>query len=73
MSYSFFYHFNKPASRQRGIPIISLHYRDKCLLVENLVCNVPTRGRINKNRQPNFVVTGKANNLVIKDNIAYID
>ena len=72
MTHTFFFHYNKPASKQKGKPVISLHYRKHCLLVDNLVCTVPTQGRINK-RQPLFVVTGKANKVEIKDNIAYID
>jgi len=70
--YSFFFHYNKPASKQRGRPIISLHYRQQCLLVENLVCNVPTKGKVNK-RQPFFVMTGKANEVVIDSNVAHIN
>lgn len=72
MKYAFFYHYNKPASKKCGIPMISLHYRDRCLLVKNIVINVPTRGRINK-RQPHFVVTGRAESVSIRDDIAYID
>lgn len=72
MRYSFFFHYNKPASKQRGRPIISLHYRQQCLLVENLVCNVPTKGKVNK-RQPFFVMTGKANEVVIDSNVAHIN
>jgi len=71
MKYSFFYHYNKPASRQQGKPVISVHYKGVCLMVNNLVCGVPTKGRINK-RQPFFVMTGKAKDVVVKDNVAYI-
>lgn len=70
-SYSFFFHYNKPASRTKGVPVISIHYRGQCLLVQNIVCSVPTSGKINK-RQPFFVMTGKAHNIVVKDNVAYV-
>lgn len=71
MKRSFFFHYNKPASRQRGKPVISIHYKDRCLLVDNIVCSVETKGRINK-RQPFFVIAGKASDISIKDNIAYV-
>ncbi len=71
MKRSFFFHYNKPASRSKGKPVISLHYKDRCLLVDNIVCKVPTNGRINK-RQPFFVIAGKASDVSIKDNIAYV-
>lgn len=71
MKYSFFFHYNKPASKQQGIPVISLHYRGACHLVNNLVCEVPTKGKINK-RQPFFVMTGKAENIQIEDGMAHI-
>ena len=67
----FFFHYNKPASRKRGKPIISLHYSKQCHLVENIVCNVYTRGKIRK-RQPYFVLTGDADQITIEDGIATI-
>jgi hypothetical protein len=70
-SYSFFFHYNKPASRAKGSPVISIHYRGQCFLAGNIVCSVPTVGRINK-RQPFFVMTGKAQSVIIKNNVAYI-
>jgi hypothetical protein len=41
------------------------------MLVENIVCNVPTKGKINK-RQPFFVVCGKAQSIEIINKIAFI-
>jgi len=73
VKYSFFFHYNKPASRQKGSPVISLHYKQQCHLVGNVVCNVPTKGKINVKRQPNFVMAGKAENVLIENNVAYID
>lgn len=68
----FFFHFNKPASRSAGKPIISVHYQKKCTLVENVVCNVKTRGKIRKT-QPVFVITGTAQTIEVIDNIAHIN
>lgn len=69
--YSFFFHYNKPQSKLNNKPIISIHYRGNCMLVENIVCNVPTKGKINK-RQPFFVVCGKAQSIEIINKIAFI-
>lgn len=56
--YSFFFHFNKPMSRLAGKPQISIHYKKTCHIVDNIVCNVPTKGHIKK-QQPHFVIKGK--------------
>lgn len=67
----FFFHYNKPASRSAGKPQITIHYKNQCLIVDNIICNVKTFGRIKK-RQPHFVVAGNANKIDIKDNVANI-
>lgn len=67
----FFFHYNKPLSKKERKPIISIHYNKQCLFVENVVCNVKTRGRI-RNKQPFFVMCGKASKIEIVENIAYI-
>jgi hypothetical protein len=64
MAKAFFYHYNKPASRSRGRPVISLHFAGRCHLVDNIVCDVPTYGRIRKT-QPLFVVAGQAEKIEI--------
>ncbi len=56
--YSFWFHYNKLASKAQGIPVISFHYQGKCHLVNNIKCNAKTEGRISK-RQPYFVMAGK--------------
>ena len=68
----FFFHYNKPASKAAGKPVISLHFKKQCVLVSNIVCGVPTKGKI-RNKQPCFIMTGKANNISIVDNVALID
>lgn len=40
-------------------------------MVENVVCKVPTQGKIN-NKQPYFVIAGKAKEITIENNIALI-
>lgn len=61
--YSFFFHYNKPASRQRGHPVMTLHVRGACHTCRALVIDVPTTTREQKT-QPHIVVTGKATRVV---------
>lgn len=68
---NFFFHYNKPLSRKAQKPILSIHYNKKCLFVENIICKVPTKGKIRKT-QPYFVLCGKTKEILIKDKIAYI-
>lgn len=68
---SFYFHYNKPASQRAGSPKISVHYDHVCHIVENIVCDVPTVGKINK-RSPIFVMKGKCKSLEIRKAIAYI-
>ena len=70
-SYTFFFHYNKPQSKLKKKPIISIHYRGNCMFVENLVCDVPVKGKINK-RQPFFVICGKAQSIEVKNKVAFI-
>jgi ribosomal protein L23 len=67
----FFFHYNKPLSVKRNKPVISLHYKNKCMMVDNVVLNTKTWGCIRKT-QPRFVVKGKATKIEIKNGIAYI-
>lgn len=41
------------------------------MFVENLVCDVPVKGKINK-RQPFFVICGKAQSIEVKNKVAFI-
>lgn len=72
--YRFFFHFNKPLSRQRGKPQISVHYRGVCHIADNVVCWTPVAGRISK-RQPLFVMTGSCpleEFWIGKDNVIFL-
>ena len=68
---SFWFHYNKPASVQKGKPQITVHYNNTCHLVDNLECSVPTKGRIRK-AQPRWVISGKLKSFEIKNGIAII-
>lgn len=67
----FWFHYNKPFSKKANKPQITIHYKGKCLIVDNLNCHVVTNGRIRK-IQPYFVIEGRCNTIEIKENIAYI-
>ncbi|RDJ35295.1 MAG: hypothetical protein DWQ19_10800 [Crenarchaeota archaeon] len=68
----FFYHYNRPASQQRGKPTISVHYDNKCHLVDGVEVKVPTISRINPKRSPKFVMIGKCKDFKIKKGVAII-
>jgi hypothetical protein len=55
---AFFYHYNKPASQRAKRPQISVHWKGACHIVDNIIVQVHSRGRVNK-RQPYFVMCGQ--------------
>lgn len=70
--YIFWFHYNKHKSVKAKKPQITLHYKNTCIILDNIVCNVKTRGKINKT-QPFFVISGKTKNISINNLIATID
>ncbi len=67
----FYFHYNKPASKRAKKVQISVHYDKQCIIVDNVICNVQTFGKINKT-QPYFVMKGKCESVDIIDGIATI-
>jgi len=67
----FFFHYNKPLSKKRGKPQITIHFKKQCLIVDNIICWAETRGHISK-RQPYFVMKGKTATIMIQDKVATI-
>lgn len=65
--FAFFFHYNKPASQREGKQQISVHFMRQCHIVDNIQCEVPTRGRMKKT-QPRFVMAGKAREVIITEN-----
>ncbi len=53
----FFYHYNKPASKAAGRPVLTVHYRGQCHSVDRIVCLAQTETK-NQKRQPFCVVKG---------------
>lgn len=68
---AFWFHYNKPASRSAKRNKATIHYKGECLIVDNVVCNVPIAGRDRKT-QPMWVLAGKAKDITIKDGVAII-
>lgn len=66
MRYRFFYHFNKQHKK------MSVHFKNKCIIVNNIKCCVPTETHWNK-RQPLLVVRGFARDVKIIDDKAIIE
>lgn len=54
---AFWFHYNKPASKAAGHPVLTLHYEGACHLVRSVTCEVPTHTR-ERQRQPHVVVAG---------------
>jgi len=70
MKRSFWYHYNKPASKLAGKPKLTIHQNKSCKLVDGVVCKVDTFSR-NRKTQPHLVIAGKGSIMII-NNIAYI-
>lgn len=68
---TFWFHYNKPYSRQYGVDKWTVHYDKKCLIVDSIKCYVPTFSR-NRKKQPKVVMHGKANSLEILDGCVII-
>jgi hypothetical protein len=67
----FWFHYNKPESSKQNKPQITLHYKKQCIILDNIIYNVPTWGHINKS-QPKFVVRGRCKEIIIENKIAKI-
>lgn len=64
----FFFHYNKPASKQAGRVRWSIHWRGTCYIVDHIVCFEPTESKVNK-RQPYAVMQGFTTSvMLIHDN-----
>ena len=58
--YRFFYHYYKQYKE------MSVHFRDKCYRVTDIICKVPCETKWNK-RQPNLVMRGWAKDVIITE------
>jgi hypothetical protein len=62
---AFWFHYNKPASRQQGRNVLTLHYRGACHQIHGVDCYVRLQSRDRK-QQPRCVIAGKANSITIE-------
>jgi len=63
--YRFYYHYFKAKKK------MSIHFKNSCQVVNDIECNVPCETKWNK-RQPNLVMRGFCNNVIIKNDKAII-
>ena len=70
MKRAFYFHYNKPLSKQHGKTILSIHYNKTCHFVTDIECNVPIKVRHRKT-QPKCVLAGKGT-ITITDGKAII-
>lgn len=55
---AFWFHFNKPASRQQGRNVLSVHWRKQCFIVHSIDCHVRSQTHDRKT-QPRCVMRGR--------------
>jgi len=70
--FKFFFHFNKPKTLQLGEVIWSVHFKGKCHFVKHIVFHKLNGCSKSKKRQPRAVIEGYANDIKIKNDMAYI-
>lgn len=70
MHYSFFFHYNRPASQSSGSPKMTVHYRGQCHIVDHVICRVPVSSR-RRSKQPRLVMAGRGR-VAVKDSVATI-
>lgn len=63
----FFYHYNKPASKQVGKAMVSVHVNKTCHIVDGslLRINCPNEGKVNPKKQPHFVMQGWCDSVTL--------
>lgn len=55
---AFWFHYNRPASRHAGHPVMTVHYQGSCHTVRHIQCHVPVLTRERKS-QPHVVMAGR--------------
>lgn len=63
--YRFFFHYFKSKKK------MSVHFRDKCVIVDDVKCNCPAETKWRKT-QPNLILQGFCKNVEIENNVAVI-
>ena len=68
--YRFWYHYNKPKSREYKAPIMTVHYKGQCIHTRRILCDTPTETH-RRSKQPYMVVRGWANDISIHNDDYY--
>ncbi len=55
---TFFFHYNKPASRVAKKPLMSVHFDKKCYIVDHISCRIGV-DTLHRKKQPYCVMKGK--------------
>lgn len=63
--WTFYLHYNKPASQAAKRPLMSVHFRDRCHIVDGIQCDRPTYTKHSK-RQPRVTMAGKATSVTVR-------
>ena len=61
----FFFHFNKPESKKQGRNVLTVHWKNKCVPVNEVVCLVPIETHA-RSSQPHCVVRGWCETVTIE-------
>jgi hypothetical protein len=64
--YRFFYHYNKQNKK------MTVHFRKQCLIVKDIACFCDTYTKWNEKGQPNIVMQGFANKVIVSNDTAII-
>lgn len=68
---SFWFHYNKPQSQKHKQVIWTVHFGGKCLLVNDIICQVPVSSR-SRTRQPFAVMAGRCRDVFVQNKIATV-
>lgn len=66
VKWRFFYHYYKQYKR------MSVHFKGKCYITDNVECNVPCETKWNKT-QPNLIMVGFASSIIFNNNKTIIN
>ncbi len=65
------FHYNKPKSKERGYPQLTLHFKNKCLTLDKITVLCPTESKNNRS-QPFCVMQTWAKMVKVENNKAII-
>lgn len=63
---TFWFHYNKPASRAQGCNVLTIHWEGACHLANAVSIHVPHIESHTRKSQPHCVIRGKATSVDIR-------